>query len=174
MVRHIALSACFAVAALYVAAAATAQEDGSPAPRRFGSLSDKLDQFRQDLLGKKDAASQEGDEQFSVTRKLTRKSRAPRSAGVPTPATPAESGDSFEGPALEPKANYSNLAAPNRLEPQAARRAQSGSAPSPTVVEPVEHPKGILDRIAPQRRPIIVRPPKTGGKENQAQIQTSD
>lgn len=181
MVRHIALSACLAVVALYVAAVATAQEDGAPPSRRFGNLSDRLDQFRQDLLGKKESApQQESDEPYSVTRKLTRKPRAQRPTAAPTPAMaptasmPTESSEAVEGPALEPKANYSNLAAPNRLEPQAARRAQAGSTPSPTVVEPVEHPKGILDRIAPPRRPIIVRPPRTGGKENQAQIETSD
>lgn len=176
MVRRIALSACLAVAALYVAAVATAQDDGAPPPRRFGNLSDRLDQFRQDLLGKKDAPPQEADEHFSVTRKLTRKPRAQRATSTPAPtlATPVEGGEVSEGPVLEPKADYSNLAAPNRLEPQAARRAQPGSAPSPTVVEPVEHPKGILDRIAPPRRPIIVRPPRMGGKDNQAQVETSD
>jgi len=190
MVRRITLFACFAVAALNCSVGSAQQQEAGPVTRRLGGLSERLDQFRQDLLGKKEAGkdgepSVEADQRFSVSRKLTRRPKSkPQPVELPAPPTTVEmptegelpSEPQLEGPQLvEPAPAYSSHSGPNRLEPQAARRAQ-GTAPSSTVIEPVDSPQRAVESTTatPARRPIIVRPPKIGIRRGDPQADSRD
>jgi uncharacterized repeat protein (TIGR01451 family) len=175
MVRRSTLLAVVALVGMW-AASTRAQDEESPRPRRSGSLSERLDQFRRDLLGT-DRGAREADPP-PATRKVTRKARA---SGSPPPiiTKAPPSGDEENAseqrlsPARVPIAAPTDVATPVRLQPQAARRATGGGSLSPATVEPAD----LADRIkqeraaAGARRPVVVRPlrdgsPSAPGKNN--------
>ena len=106
MVRRIAYLSVVAVAITYIVLPADAQDDRPP--RRFGSLSERLDSFRRDLLGTK--KEEEPQNLPPVTRKVTRR---PKSATMTNPQQRA--------------ATPEGAAEPQMADPQLTEPAAEGS-----------------------------------------------
>ena len=143
----------------YCASPAWAQDDDSP-PRRATPLSKRFEQLRQDLLG--DSAPPrrgvETDDTPSADRKITGQMRTmavqperkvaaplerqqivipPPPSVIPAPPTSTEQ--------VIPVQASSGVVVPSKLKSQGARRATSGSALTPTTVEPVDRVKKTTD-----------------------------
>jgi uncharacterized repeat protein (TIGR01451 family) len=162
MVRRSKFFAVVALVALWTGST-RAQDAEQARPRRSASLSERLDQFRRDLLGDRNGPK-EADPP-PVTRKVTRKARP---SGSPPPiitkAPPAgdeeTAGEQQMSPARVPIAPPTDVAAPVRLQPQAARRATGGGGLNSATVEPADLANRIKQEraAAGTRRPVVVRP----------------
>ena len=163
MVRRIAFLAVVALACTYLVASAPAQ-DGEKMPRRPVTLSERLENFRRDLLGDKNA-EKAPESSGGVTRKVTRRPRTVTSPPTGSPnSSPQADGDAA------PSANQavgldtgSDVTNPEWLTPQAARRAQTGSSPAPVTIQP--RASANQNQSAPPRRPVIIRRAPTEAAE---------
>jgi uncharacterized repeat protein (TIGR01451 family) len=160
--------ACFAVVVLVgvgFASSASAQDEDVPI-RRSPSLSERLQRFRQDLLGEPRNVSQpprrsSSDDQFGAGRKIA--GQQPRAGGITVaPERPNPVSIDAEPRVASipiPGGPTSAVTVPSRLQPQAARRAQPSGGPSPATIEPVEPSNQELqDNSAPDRHGVD-RPP---------------
>jgi len=138
-------------------------QDVESRPRRFGSLSERLERFRRDLLGEDRNAVEPTDQ--VPNRRPVRKTRpaGPGEASpmvdsaMPTPAMSPDMQRTAARPAQRPNIAMPDVAPPTRLQPQAARRATPGSGLSAPPLESVESAPPLAPVTRPgQRRPIIV------------------
>src|SRR4051812_5394347 len=138
-------------------------QDVESRPRRFGSLSERLERLPRDLLGA-DRTASEPVEQVP-NRRPTRKTRpaGPGEASpmadsqMPAPPMSPDMPRTAARPAQRPNISMPDVAPPTRLQPQAARRATPGSGLSAPPLESVENAPSMAPVTRPiQRRPIVV------------------
>lgn len=147
-------------------------QDVESRPRRFGSLSERLERFRRDLLGEDRNAIEPTDQ--VPNHRPVRKTRpaGPDEASpmvdsaMPTPAMSPDMPRTAARPAQRPNIAMPDVAPPTRLQPQAARRATPGSGLSAPPLESVESAPVLAPVTRPgHRRPIIVDASEENSRE---------
>ncbi|MBI3839873.1 MAG: hypothetical protein HY288_18270 [Planctomycetia bacterium] len=166
MVGRILLLTAVVVGSSYLVAPVVAQDANSPSGGRSSSLSERLEQFRQDLLGESQPGPRGGsssDESFSADRKVMGPPRLAPQSRAPKPAPPQRAATAAtEAPALAAPA----VTTPPRLQSQSARRAQAG--PHSATVEPADRGTQYDAQKSPAARRSMAKQTPTPAKREDA------
>ncbi len=131
-----AIIAVVCLVGMHAAVSTFAQEETGAPPRR-PSLAERLQRFRHDLFGDSNKEPRdlvETPNMPSNARASTKSMGRSRPVMVSPPAAQAQTADSYAPPFTQPE-TVQTLVAPQRMQMQSARRAQSG-APPVTVIRP--------------------------------------
>jgi uncharacterized repeat protein (TIGR01451 family) len=185
MVGRIALLAAVALGISYFIAPAFAQDSGTPQSRGLPSLSERLEQFRQDLLGDPPAQQSQPrpqqsqprpqqsqprlrrngptDDSFSADRKVLGAGRSVQEN--PSPTSAASDAAASVVPTAPPLAAPA-VTSPARLQPQSARRAKAGLISD--TVEPADRGSQYEPQKSSSARHSVVKRNPTAVKDADA------